>query len=167
VSYRAHLLLCLATWFMAPVSASALTYVPVPDTLLVDRADAVVRATVVSRSVGDETGRVMTSYEFDIEEVLRGDGLGSRLIVKVLGGIDFAKGLGSRFSVRRNSIPATRRCCSYRQHETEATAYSTSSRALLSSGEAEHGEPTSARDPTASRLPGQTSSPASRVTRRG
>ncbi len=94
MSYRALFSLCFTAWFMAPVGASALTYVPVPDTLLVDRADAVVRATVVSRSVDDETGRVMTSYEFDITEVLRGKGLGSRLIVKVLGGIDLAKGLG-------------------------------------------------------------------------
>ncbi len=79
-----------AAFFAA--EAAALTYVPVPDHLLVDRADTVVRAKVVARWVGVETGRVMTTYEVDVIDQLKGAHPGSRLIVRVPGGVDLEAG---------------------------------------------------------------------------
>lgn len=78
---------------LAPIPALALTYVAVPDQLLVDRAEVIVRGTAVSRRVGDTTGRVMTSYEFEVSQVLKGRSPSSSLVVRVPGGIDLEKGL--------------------------------------------------------------------------
>lgn len=78
---------------LAANPASGLTYVAVPDGLLVDRADVVVRGTVLSRSVGDRTGRVMTTYELEVEKIFKGRDSSSRLLVRVPGGIDLDKGL--------------------------------------------------------------------------
>lgn len=73
--------------------AAALTYVAVPDGRLVDRADAIVRGTVVSNEISAQTGRVMTTYELAVERVLKGRDQGSRLLVRIPGGIDLQKGL--------------------------------------------------------------------------
>lgn len=93
---RTLLSLCLTCFLLAPVDASALTYVPVADGDLVDHADAIVRARVSSVRVSDETDRVTTSYRFAVLEVLKGPDPGSELAVRVPGGIDLDKGFAVR-----------------------------------------------------------------------
>jgi hypothetical protein len=78
---------------LVAAGAGALTYLPVSDPSLVDRADVILRGTVASRWVGNEPGRVMTSYVFDAARILKGDSLGSPLVVRVPGGIDLDEGL--------------------------------------------------------------------------
>lgn len=105
----------VASWLLALAlcgasTATALTYVAVPDGRLVDRADAVVVATALSRSVGDESGRVATNYEFAVDRVLTGSPSGSRLLVRVPGGVDPDKELAvkifgtPRFSVGQSAL---------------------------------------------------------------
>lgn len=83
---------CALAALLFATDADALTYVPVSDGLLADRADTVVRGKVVSRRVSDETGRVMTTYEVDVLGQLKGAHPGSRLLVRVPGGIDLEAG---------------------------------------------------------------------------
>lgn len=87
---------CFVVTTLGASAVGALTYVPVPDRLLVDRADSIVLATAISRSVGEESGRVMTSYEFDVDRAFKGANRGSRLQVLIPGGIDLDKGLAVR-----------------------------------------------------------------------
>lgn len=123
-------LVVLAT--LAPARTEALTYVAVSDQNLVDRADAIIRGSVVAHWVADETGPVMTSYEFDVLQVLKGESPGSRLLVRVPGGIDSDKQLAVKvfgtpsFATGARSLePRTSAASAGRAVKARATASTT------------------------------------------
>lgn len=72
----------------------ALSYITVADHHLSNQADLVVYGEISGSGI-DTTGiKVRTRYTLAVREVLRGEFLGSRLEVRVLGGIDTENGIG-------------------------------------------------------------------------
>jgi hypothetical protein len=87
------LLPLLALPFLLRQPAAATTYQMMPDSALADQAPAVVEARIASVSPAPLVGQPATDYLVEISRVLKGDLLGSTVVVRVPGGVD-PEGLG-------------------------------------------------------------------------
>lgn len=80
---------CLA----AVVPASATSYVMMPDSALVERAQAVVQVRILSGDFSPAEGMPSTDYLVEVERLVAGDIPGSTLVVRVPGGVGPEGGL--------------------------------------------------------------------------
>jgi hypothetical protein len=79
--------LSLSLAIVAAAVAPALTYVPINDGELADQADLIVRVSLAAAEVTAASGRVTTDYEATVLEIIKGESGGSRLLVRVPGGV--------------------------------------------------------------------------------
>ncbi len=77
---------------LVPSGASAMTYIPVADGPLADSAELIVRARLDAGEVTAKSGRVTTDYDVTVLSVVKGSFPGSRLVVRIPGGIDLDRG---------------------------------------------------------------------------
>ncbi|MDH3743613.1 MAG: hypothetical protein OES47_00755 [Acidobacteriota bacterium] len=75
---------------------AALTYISTADGPLADSAELIVRARLAGGEVTRRSGRVTTDYDATVLEVLKGHHGGSRLVVRVPGGVALERGFAVR-----------------------------------------------------------------------
>jgi hypothetical protein len=90
---KSRLLPLLALPFLLRQPANATTYQMMSDSALADQAPAVVEARIASVSSAPISGQPATDYLVEVNHVLKGDILGSTILVRVPGGLD-PQGLG-------------------------------------------------------------------------
>ena len=78
------LILVLPLLLTLPVLAT--TYVMMTDEDLFDQATLVASVRIVSRGPGPATGPIMTDYQVEVEEIIKGEIVGDDVVVRVLGG---------------------------------------------------------------------------------
>lgn len=81
--------------FLCAATAGATSFVMVPDDSLADQAAAIALVEVVAVYPGPATGRPATDYLVEIARLVKGDLPGSRIVVRVPGGLG-ADGVGLR-----------------------------------------------------------------------
>ena len=96
------LLPLLALPFLLGQPATATTYQMMSDSALADQAPAVVEARIASVSWAPIVGQPATDYLVEVNRVLKGDILGSTVMVRVPGG-SIPRGSGSRSGARPSS----------------------------------------------------------------
>ncbi len=106
---KSRLLPLLALPFLLRQPAAATTYKMMSDSALADQAQVVVEAKIASVSSAPLVGKPSTDYLIEVNRVLKGDILGSTVMVRVPGGLD-PQGLGlkiwgaPRFAEGENAI---------------------------------------------------------------
>lgn len=99
-----HIAAALAAFLVIASPLTAATFVPVTDDQLIDRADVVVRATVVSAQARQlAAGMIVTDYRLQVDEPAKGSvSAGAQITVTEAGGV-----LGSRFVIIPGSATYT------------------------------------------------------------